>query len=512
MDFKVSLVKQPVFNVRSDNIVKIEPPQESVTVKSAEAKQEIIARDKLFNKVVVENWRLQDKNVTPLEQEQVITADNGYDALRTVVVAEMPAQPSGEIELTKNGTYDVKNYATAVVNVGEEKDVNFYDYDGTLVASYTIEQAKTLSQLPPPPDHSQDEVPLTFQEWNYTLEEINALDHIADVGANYITTDGKTYAFFTLNKATGLTPKLTGYFNRVSISYDLYKLPENTLIDTYSNSSLSGSQTISLQNIVEYGNYKLVITLTETGTGSYFGGYNDLITSDITSNCPITRLYCGKLIVALNVRGYMFEKCAISTSIRNYTIINLKCVVIPRIESPNSETFINCQIVCTNPISNINQFFVYGKINRLALYHQSSSVSNTSIKELYLSPTMTRVGNLNGNSLLQNIILPPYVTTTANYMLSPGTSVYGSLQKAIFLGDITSFHGYTFGDAQKQLSLRLIDLSHCSSVPSLSSATLPRNIALKIKVPDALYDDFIVATNWVTYANNIVKASEYVEE
>ena len=144
MDFKVSLVKQPVFNVRSDNIVKIEPPQESVTVKSAESKQEIIARDKLFNKVVVENWRLQDKNVTPLEQEQVITADNGYDALRTVVVAEMPAQPSGEIELTQNGTYDVKNYATAVVKVaGASEDLGLFMDVGTLydlLDDYTIQQ------------------------------------------------------------------------------------------------------------------------------------------------------------------------------------------------------------------------------------------------------------------------------------------------------------------------------------------------------------------------------------
>lgn len=513
------------------------PTEQTKTVVPSGEQQVVVAdTGKVLEKVIVEAIALQEKSVEPTNVEQVVTPDSEFSGLSKVTVGatpsyepeldtqttllgeleteinKLPDQPSGEIELTKNGTYDVKNYATAVVSVDEEKDVNFYDYDGTLVASYTIEQAKTLSQLPPAPDHSQDEVPLTFQEWNYTLEEINALDHIADVGANYITTDGKTYAFFTLNKATGLTPKLAGYFNKVSISYELYKLPENTLIDTYSNNSLSGSQTISLQNITEYGNYKLVITLTETGTGSYFGTYNDLIWSDITQNCPITRLYCGKLILGINVYGYMFEKCSVPTHIRNFEIQNLKCIVLPRVESPNSEKFTNCQIICTNPISVVNQFYVYGKINRLALYHQSNAVSKTSIKELYLSPTMTRIGNITGNSLLQNIIFPPSITQTTSYMLSPGTSIYSSLQKVIFLGDITSFHGSTFGDKQYQLSLKLIDLTHCSSVPSLSSATLPNNIALKIKVPDALYDDFIVATNWATYANKIVKASEYVEE
>ena len=33
----------------------------------------------------------------------------------------------------------------------------------------------------------------------------------------------------------------------------------------------------------------------------------------------------------------------------------------------------------------------------------------------------------------------------------------------------------------------------------------------KIVVPDALYDEWIVATNWATYASRIVKASEFVE-
>ena len=34
------------------------------------------------------------------------------------------------------------------------------------------------------------------------------------------------------------------------------------------------------------------------------------------------------------------------------------------------------------------------------------------------------------------------------------------------------------------------------------------NENLKIIVPDELYDTWIVATNWSTYANKIVKASE----
>lgn len=80
-----------------------------------------------------------------------------------------------------------------VVEEAVENDVNFYDYTGFRVASYTIEEAKALTQEQYdailPPTHEG----LTFQEWNWTLEDIQTYDRqYADIGANYITTDGNT--------------------------------------------------------------------------------------------------------------------------------------------------------------------------------------------------------------------------------------------------------------------------------------------------------------------------------
>ena len=68
------------------------------------------------------------------------------------------------------------------------KDVNFYDYDGTLVASYTLAEAQALTALPDGPAHDG----LTFQGWNYTLEKVKAFTRPMNVGAMYITDDGKT--------------------------------------------------------------------------------------------------------------------------------------------------------------------------------------------------------------------------------------------------------------------------------------------------------------------------------
>lgn len=70
----------------------------------------------------------------------------------------------------------------------EEKDVNFYDYDGTLLYSYTVDEAHALTELPALPSHDG----LVCQGWNWTLAELKSLNRAMNVGAVYITDDGKT--------------------------------------------------------------------------------------------------------------------------------------------------------------------------------------------------------------------------------------------------------------------------------------------------------------------------------
>lgn len=75
-----------------------------------------------------------------------------------------------------------------------ENDVNFYDYDGTLLYSYPKVGAMSLTELPPLPEQPG----LICQGWNWTLEQIQAYGGTANVGAVYITDDGKTRFYVTL--------------------------------------------------------------------------------------------------------------------------------------------------------------------------------------------------------------------------------------------------------------------------------------------------------------------------
>ena len=61
-------------------------------------------------------------------------------------------------------------------------------------------------------------------------------------------------------------------------------------------------------------------------------------------------------------------------------------------------------------------------------------------------------------------------------------------------------------------ALEFIDFSQASAVPTLSATNAFNNTnsTFKIVVPDALYDTWVAASNWSTFASHIVKASEYV--
>ena len=80
--------------------------------------------------------------------------------------------PTGEIDITANGNYDVANYATAEVAVptAGASDVTFYDYDGSIVDSYSAAEFAELESMPENPTHEG----LTAQGWNWSLSDAKA--------------------------------------------------------------------------------------------------------------------------------------------------------------------------------------------------------------------------------------------------------------------------------------------------------------------------------------------------
>lgn len=80
------------------------------------------------------------------------------------------------------------------------KDVNFYDYDGKVVYSYTKEEFLGMADMPANPAHTR----LSAQGWNWTLEA--AQDYVekygsCEIGQMYITGDGRTRLYIRIGRS-----------------------------------------------------------------------------------------------------------------------------------------------------------------------------------------------------------------------------------------------------------------------------------------------------------------------
>ena len=103
-----------------------------------------------------------------------------------------------------------------------------------------------------------------------------------------------------------------------------------------------------------------------------------------------------------------------------------------------------------------------------------------------------------------------------------------NLENVVFGTSLISIAGYGFknckklGDITFQSSPRLDTqcfancqmryvVFNCDTVPVMSAASAFVGTLCQFVVPDALYDGWVSATNWSTYADRIIKASEYTE-
>ena len=188
------------------------------------------------------------------------------------------------------------------------KDVNFYDYDGTLVAAYTCAQAQALTALPPAPSHDG----LTFDGWNYTLSQVNGLTGKADIGAMYITSDGKTRLNITIAALGRMTVPLyitQTVSNGVTIDWG----------DGSATGTLSGTGNVNTSHTYSaIGNYIITLAVASgcildfgdgTSTNCILGGANNL---RVYPNM-LQAIHIGSRVTSIG--NYAFSYCSSLASI-----------------------------------------------------------------------------------------------------------------------------------------------------------------------------------------------------
>lgn len=284
-----------------------------------------------FPPIILAN--LQEKEVIPTKEVQEIVADKTYDGLSKVTVQSIPNEyivPSGEIEFTQNGTYDVTDKASAKVNIKEK-----------VLGTKTITSNGTYKAIDDNLDgYSQVEVnigkytPRTISFNNYTGTELTY--ETKNIDTSKITSMEKMF-----NDCQKLTILNLSNFNTSNVTsmslmfYDCYKL---------SNLDLSNFDTSKVTRF-DYMFYKCY-ALTSL----------DLSNFDTSNATRMDEMfdYCQKL-TNLNLSNFVTSK------VTNFNHMFSNCEILQTLTFDNIDTsnatnfsgmFYNCRMILTIPTLN----------------------------------------------------------------------------------------------------------------------------------------------------------------
>ena len=381
------------------------------------------------------------------------------------------------------------------------KDVNFYDYDGVRLYSYTLEEANALTAMPDAPKHDG----LTFQRWNYALEKVQSATQPMDVGATYISADGKTrlYIYIPPNSMAGREPPR----NQVPIRFS-QTVDNGVTIDWGDGSdpeTVSGTGNKSMKH--EYAAPGDFVISLYPSDGCTLG-----LGADTTSICVMgatnnsNNVYCNMLKRVVIGRGVV----RISTGAFN-DCGSLSSVVIPEdVTDIGGQAFLYCRSLTAIVIPDGVPTFGSHAFNVC-----------DSLVRLVIPDSVTYFGthSFDGCSSLASLVLPHGVTTS-NVFVFYGCYTMSSL---VLTNGITGISESMFRNCYALASVTIP-----SSVSSIGESAFENCYGLKevhmlgmtpptlessvffgaqsdctIYVPQGCLEAYQTATNWATYANRM---------
>lgn len=387
----------------------------------------------------------------------------------------------------------------------KESDINFWDYDGTLLYSWTLAELSTKTELPPLPSHDG----LICQGWNWTLQDIKDAGRELDIGALYITDDGKTRLYVDVDTETW-DDFVLNYWqstrNATTVDWGDGTTPD----------SINGDSYVEHRHVyASSGSYVITMSVKE-GKTMWLGRDGWMLIAngetDMGRCAMLTRVEIGERVTRIDNRTF-------------YGCARLQSISFPRnVEVGGYITF--CQaprlrVLAVQSLTGIFRAF-YNAVNLRAIaltgeldYTDEYTLTNTAVRQLNAAVTTSRsaqslervhikavngqVGDFSACRALLEVTIPADATT----FVAGAFSGDNALRRVTCLGDIANIPAQVF---QRCYPLRFVDFTHCTAVPTLANVNAfdSTHAQLEIRVPASLADAWKAATNWSSLADHIV--------
>ena len=359
-----------------------------------------------------------------------------FDKLIDSVQLEAAITATADAIRAKNNTTDPiewtesEGFADAVSSIrtggSDQNAVIFYDYDGTVLYSYSAEEALALTSMPELPTRDG----LICQGWNWSLDSMKVcIDKCGtcDIGATYITDDGKTRLYITI-AAEG----------RMDVPISFYQsIRDGVVIDWGDGSPI---QTVSGLNNA------YATTHTYDEVGEYVITLNPDPTCDLTLGSGSYGIIGTHTSSATSVYQNMLQKVEIGTNVRSiytkafYNCYSLTSITIPQgVTSIGDDDFGNCHsltsITIPQGVTSIGDSAFYNccSLASIAIPEGVTSIDRYAFRNCYsltsitIPQGVTSIGAaFDGCHSLTSVTIPQSVTSVNNnafYNCSSLTSV-----------------------------------------------------------------------------------------
>lgn len=382
-------------------------------------------------------------------------------------------------------------------------DVEFIDYDGTIIASYSAAEFANLASMPDNPNHTADG--LVSQGWNWTLS--NAKTYVADNGKLVI---GQMYN--TDNGATRITFDMSNWVKPWPITMQFTQSKANGVAVDWGDGSsverVSGTTNVKMNHIyATTGVYVISLlpdsgcTLTLSGSssyGSYLFAQNQY---DRFKTASVKSVHLGNNLVINNYAfyySYSLQSVTIPsgvTSIGSYAFAyNLfRSVTIPSsITSIGNNAFANSHtlqsVTIPSSVTSIGNsaFATCNSLKSVTIPSSVRSINDSvfsncrSFQSVTIPSSVTSIGSnaFNNCYALKSVTIPSSVTRIGNsvfnycYTLKSVTipSSVRSMGTGVFT-NCNSLQSVTIPSGITTISTSAFTYSH-----SLQSVTIPSNV------------------------------------